>query len=134
MYYCISTLIQEGVIILAWSFSSDRPVYLQIADYITKSVLSGEYLAGEQIPTVRQLALDAAVNPNTVQRAFSELEHEGLIISKGTLGRYVTEDTQVIELCRNKLAEQLVKMFLENMEQLSISKEQAIAMIKEEQL
>ncbi len=122
------------MIILAWNFSSDRPVYLQIADRITKSVLSGEYLAGEQIPTVRQLALDAAVNPNTVQRAFLELEQEGLILSKGTLGRYVTEDVQVIELCRNKLAEQLVKSFLENMEQLSISKEQAIVMIKEEQL
>lgn len=119
------------MIILAWSFSSDRPVYLQIADRIIKSVLSGEYLPGEQIPTVRQLALEAAVNPNTVQRAFAELEYEGIIISKGTLGRFVTEDTKVVEICRKKMAQQLVKNFLENMEQLSISKEQAIAMIEE---
>ena len=116
---------------MAWSFSSDKPVYLQIADRIAKAVLSGEYLAGEQIPTVRQLALEAAVNPNTVQRAFVELEYEGLIISKGTTGRYVTEDAQVIELCRSKLAEQIVMNFLKNMENLSITKEQAIAMIKE---
>lgn len=116
---------------MAWSFSSDRPVYLQIADRIIKSVLSGEYLPGEQIPTVRQLALEAAVNPNTVQRAFAELEYEGIIISKGTLGRFVTEDTKVVEICRKKMAQQLVKNFLENMEQLSISKEQAIAMIEE---
>lgn len=116
---------------MAWSFTSDRPVYLQIADRIIKSVLSGEYHAGEQIPTVRQLALEAAVNPNTVQHAFAELENEGIIISKGTVGRYVTEDTQVVEICRKKMAEQLVKDFMENIGQLSITKEQAIAMIEE---
>lgn len=116
---------------MAWSFSSDKPVYLQIADRITKSVLSGEYLVGEQIPTVRQLALEAAVNPNTVQHAFAELENEGLIISKGTIGRYVTEDTQIVEACRQKLAQQIVENFIENMQQLSITKEQAITMIEE---
>ena len=116
---------------MAWSFTSDRPVYLQIADRIIKSVLSGEYQAGAQIPTVRQLALEAAVNPNTVQHAFAELENEGIIISKGTIGRYVTEDTQVVDICRKKMAEQLVKDFIENIERLSITTEQAIAMIEE---
>lgn len=116
---------------MAWRFSQDRPVYLQISERIIKSVLSGEYKAGEQIPSVRQLALEAAVNPNTVQHAFAELENEGLIISKGTLGRFVTEDEQVVEACREKMAEQLVKNFVENIGQLSISKEQAIRMIEE---
>lgn len=116
---------------MAWSFTSDRPVYLQIADRITKSVLSEEYQAGEQLPTVRQLAMEAAVNPNTVQHAFAELENEGIIISKGTLGRFVTEDTQVVEICRKKMAERLVLNFVESMEQLSLTKEQAIAMIEE---
>ena len=116
---------------MAWKFSSDRPVYYQIAERIVKKVLSGEYAVGEQIPSVRQIALEAAVNPNTVQHAFSELENEGLIISKGTLGRFVTEDKEIIEVSRKKLAEQLVKGFAENLEQLSISKEQAIKMIEE---
>ncbi|MBQ2986013.1 MAG: GntR family transcriptional regulator [Tyzzerella sp.] len=116
---------------MAWSFTSDRPVYLQIADRIIKSVLSGEYQSGEQIPAVRQLALEAAVNPNTVQHAFAELEHEGIIISKGTMGRYVTEDAQVVEVCRKKMAHQIVKNFAESMSQLSISKEETIAMIEE---
>ena len=80
---------------MAWKFSSDKPVYLQISDKIVKKVLSGEYPVGEQIPTVRQIALEAAVNPNTVQHAFSELENEGLIISKGTMGRFVTEDAEI---------------------------------------
>lgn len=118
---------------MAWRFTSDRPVYLQIADRIIKCVLSSEYQPGEQIPTVRQLALEAAVNPNTVQHAFTELEHEGIIISKGTLGRYVTEDTHIVEMCRTKMAQQLVNNFVENIEQLSITKEQAIAMIEEVQ-
>lgn len=117
---------------MAWSFSSDRPVYLQIADRIKKSVLSGEYLPGEQIPTVRQLALDAAVNPNTVQRAFLFLEDEGIILSQGTLGRFVTEDVKSIEDCRNKMAHQVLNSFLIDMEQLSISKDAIITMIQEE--
>lgn len=116
---------------MAWKFSSDKPVYLQIADRIIKKVLSGEYSAGEQIPTVRQIALEAAVNPNTVQHAFSELENEGLIISKGTLGRFVTDDVEVVTACRRRMAEQLVCEFAKNMEQLSITKEQAVTMIEE---
>lgn len=116
---------------MAWKFSSDKPVYLQIADRIIKKVLSGEYSAGEQIPTVRQIALEAAVNPNTVQHAFSELENEGLIISKGTLGRFVTDDVEVVTACRRRMAEQLVREFAKNMEQLSITKEQAVTMIEE---
>ena len=116
---------------MAWNFSSGKPVYLQIAERITRSVLSGEYSAGEQIPSVRQIALDAAVNPNTVQHAFSELEYEGIIISQGTLGRFVTEDKEVIEACRKKMAENLVKEFIENISQLSVSKEDIAKMIEE---
>lgn len=116
---------------MAWSFTSDRPVYLQIAERITKSVLAKEYQAGEQLPTVRQLAMEAAVNPNTVQRAFSELEHDGIIVSRGTLGRFVTEDEEIVKICRKKMAEQLVIDFVRNMEHLSLTKEQVIAMIEE---
>lgn len=116
---------------MAWNFSSDRPVYIQIADRITKSVLSGEYPAGAQIPSVRQLALEAAVNPNTVQHAFTELENEGLIVAKGTVGRYVTENTDIIETCRIKMAEYYIKNFVENITVLSVTKEQAIKMIEE---
>lgn len=116
---------------MAWHFSSDRPVYIQIADRITRSVLSGEYKPGEQIPTVRQLALEAAVNPNTVQHAFSDLENEGLIISKGTSGRFVTENKEIIEQSRNKLAKKIVCDFIKNTNSLSLTKEQVISMIEE---
>lgn len=116
---------------MAWSFTSGTAVYLQIADRIIKSILSGEYPPGQQLPTVRQLALEAAVNPNTVQRSFTELESEGIIISKGTSGRFVTEDTNIIELCRQKTAKRIVVDFLENAKQLSLTKEQLLKLIEE---
>lgn len=116
---------------MAWTFSGDRPVYLQISERIIMSVLSGKYGAGEQIPSVRQLALEAAVNPNTVQHAFSELENEGIIVSKGTMGRYVTDDTAVIEGCRQRFAENLVKELISKATELSVSKEKLIEMLEE---
>ncbi len=116
---------------MAWTFSSDRPVYLQIAERITKSVLSAEFRPGEQLPTVRQLAMHAAVNPNTVQRAYQELENDGIIIVKGTLGRFVTDDTEIIERNRKKLAKYLVTEFCNNFGELSLPLSQAIEMIKE---
>ena len=119
---------------MAWKFTSDKPVYLQIAERITKSVLSGDYKPGEQIPSVRQLALEAAVNPNTVQRAFTELENSGIVISRNTIGRFVTDDTEILEACRNDLAKKIVKEFMQNMNHLSITTEQAIKIIEEEKL
>lgn len=117
---------------MAWKFTSDKPVYLQIADRLTKSVLSGEYKPGEQIPSVRQLALEAAVNPNTIQHAFVELENNGLIISRNTVGRFVTDNEAIIEDCRNEMAKKIAKDFIKNMSQLSISPEQSIKIIEEE--
>ncbi|MBR3968332.1 MAG: GntR family transcriptional regulator [Clostridia bacterium] len=117
---------------MAWSFTSDKLIYLQIAERITLSVLSGEYKSGEQIPSVRQLAIEAAVNPNTVQHAFSELEKEGLIVSKGTIGRYVTDNTDIIESCRKKTAEQTIKSFVKSTRNLGLSNDEIITMLREE--
>ncbi len=117
---------------MAWSFTSDKLIYMQIAERITHSVISGEYAPGAQIPSVRQLALEAAVNPNTVQHAFTELENEGIIISKGTVGRYVTEDTAIIENCRKKTAKQAVKTFTQRIAPLGLSSQEIIKMLEEE--
>lgn len=116
---------------MAWQFDNDKAMYLQIAQYIKHTVLSGAYPPGSQIPTVRQLAMEAAVNPNTIQRAFLQLESEGLIISRGTLGRFVTTDTTVIEQCREKMTRQYVTQFLQSIQNLSVTTDQAIAIIRE---
>ncbi|MBE6810231.1 MAG: GntR family transcriptional regulator [Ruminococcaceae bacterium] len=117
---------------MAWNFSADKLIYMQIADRIIMSIISGEYAPGAQIPSVRQLALEAAVNPNTVQHAFTELENEGVIISKGTVGRYVTEDEKIIEKCRKKTAEQTIKAFAQNIQPLGLQKSEIIKMLEEE--
>jgi len=116
---------------MAWNFTADKPVYIQIARRITASVLSGEYKPGEQIPTVRQLALEAAVNPNTVQHAFTELEKEGIIVSHGTVGRYVTEDESVIEEARQMIVSQLIENFAEKIGNFSKDKDHILKMVEE---
>ena len=116
---------------MAWKFDSDKAVYLQVADRLRKWVINGRYGPGKQIPTVRQLALDAAVNPNTIQHAFSELEREGLIESRGTLGRFVTEDSARIAEAGRKEARELVFAFVDEIIELSISEEEANKLIKE---
>ena len=114
---------------MSWSFSPHRPVYYQVAERIRKSILSGEYPPGAQIPSVRQLALEAAVNPNTIQHAFSELEDRGLIESRGTVGRFVTENTEIIEECRKYEAEVLVDNIIKKASELKISAEDIVRMI-----
>lgn len=117
---------------MSWSFSSDRPVYVQLAQRIRNNIVTGVYPPGSQIPSVRQLAVTAAVNPNTVQHAFAELESEGLLVSRGTTGRFVTEDPAMIERCRQQQARALVREFINSASHISISREQLIEMIREE--
>ena len=117
---------------MAWSFSSDRPVFIQLADILKKQIIAGKYAPSEQIPSVRQLAIDTAVNPNTVQRALTLLEDEGLVESRGTLGRFVTSDLCAIQRCLDESAKSLVAQFIENARKISMSDELIIEMIKEE--
>lgn len=117
---------------MAWSFNQHAPVYIQIAERLRTDIINGTYSPGEQIPPVRQLAITAAVNPNTMQRAFSELETEGLLCAKGTQGRYVTEDIAILSSARRTAARQLVSDFIKQAESISMSKAELIKMIEEE--
>ncbi len=117
---------------MAWSFDEYTPVYLQIADRIRNGILRGEYPPDSQIPPVRQLALTAAVNPNTVQHALAELETEGIIYSRGTQGRFVTNDQERLKAARYDAAKKLVHGFLSQARELSISPDELIKMIEEE--
>ncbi|MBR5774379.1 MAG: GntR family transcriptional regulator [Clostridia bacterium] len=117
---------------MSWKFDKHTPVYVQIADKICAKIITGEYAPDEQIPSVRQLAYTAAVNPNTVQRALTELENEGILYSKGTLGRFVTSDQRLIAEAKHRAAKQLIADFLNEARQLSITKHELIKMIEEE--
>ena len=114
---------------MTWSFTPDRPIYLQLQERLKLSIVSGKYPPGDKLPAVRDLALDAAVNPNTVQRALTELEREGLVFSQRTSGRFVTEDKDVIGKTKTELALELVGAFLEKMAAIGYSASETAALV-----
>ena len=115
---------------MEWTFSADLPIYSQLVAQIKLAIVSGEYLPGERLASVRELAMDAGVNPNTMQRALQELEREGMVYTQRTSGRFVTEDTKVIESAKKHLAEERIKDFLEQMGRLGYPKEEILSLLK----
>ncbi|MEG1314911.1 MAG: GntR family transcriptional regulator [Anaerovoracaceae bacterium] len=101
--------------------NENLPIYTQIMMKISQAVVSGEMKPGERVPSVRDLAELFGVNPNTMQRALSELERDGLLASERTTGRYVTHDTNLIEITRIKLAKETVENFQSEMEALGFT-------------
>jgi DNA-binding transcriptional regulator YhcF (GntR family) len=106
---------------MMWTFTPDRPIYLQLQEQIKLAIVSGLYEPGGKLPAVRDLAEEAAVNPNTVQRALAELERGELVFSQRTSGRFVTEDSGVIEKLKNEMAKELIDAFLEKMAVIGFS-------------
>ncbi len=115
---------------MAWELDSDRPIYIQIVERIEMSIISGYYPAGGRLPSVRELASEAAVNPNTMQKAFAELERSGLIITQRTNGRTVTEDEGLIDSIRQKKAESHVQTFFVKMKELGYTKREVVNLIE----
>ncbi len=115
---------------MSWKLDNDRAIYLQLIEEIQMRVVAGFYKPGSKLPSVRELAAEAAVNPNTMQKAFSELEGSGLIITIRTSGRMVTEDTTMIQDLRKKLASEEVRLFFEKMKQYGFNNQEIIDLIK----
>ena len=115
---------------MPWNLDNDRPIYLQIIERISMDIVSGVYRAGDKLPSVRELAASAAVNPNTMQKALSELERSGLVYTQRTSGRYITEDTGLIQEVRLKLAEEQIRSFLFKMEKLGYESSEALAIAR----
>lgn len=115
---------------MAWSFTSRAPVYMQIVSRIRADILGGVYKPDEQIPAVRQLALTAGVNPNTMQRAFTVLEAEQLFITRGTIGRFITTDTEVLARAREVMRRETVARLVEEAAAVGISPEELIEGIR----
>ena len=116
---------------MTWELKSDRPIYSQLMEYIKISIVSGKYKPGAKMPSVRELASEASVNPNTMQKALTELERLGLLFSVRTSGRFITEDSKMIEEMKCNLAKEEIQAFLKKMEQIGFTKEEAIETIKE---
>lgn len=117
---------------MAWKLNSDRPIYAQILERIQMQIVSGVYQPGTKIPSVRELAADAGVNPNTMQKALAELERSGLVMTQRTSGRVVTEDLNMIKEIRNQLAGEQVKEFVKKMKDLGFDREDIIDLLRKE--
>lgn len=116
---------------MEWNLDSERPVYLQLIEQIQAGIVSGQYQPGDKLPSVRDLAAQAMVNPNTMQKALAELERTGLVFSQRTSGRYITTDTAMIQQLRQRQAMEHVAAFGERMRLLGYETEEAISLIRQ---
>ena len=116
-----------------WKFRSDLPIYSQLVEQIKLAIVSGNLLPGERLMSVRDMATEAGVNPNTMQRALQELERDGMVYSQRTAGRFVTENMQVIERAKKKFAEEQIRSFLEAMKKLGYQWEEILSLLKEKE-
>ena len=117
---------------MLWQFDGGAPIYAQLIRQIKVGIVSGVFPPGERLPSVRDLATEAGVNPNTMQRALAELERDGLVYSQRTAGRFVTEDNTMINQAKRSLAERHVKTFLEAMLRLGFRRDEIISLIEQE--
>lgn len=111
-------------------FDNERPIYLQLVEFIRIEIVSGKYKKGQKIPSIRELALLMKVNPNTMQKALTELENEKLIYTERTNGKYVTNDEKLIEKVKNELAYKVVESYFRQMKEIGINYDLAIKYLK----
>ena len=117
---------------MEWRFRSDLPIYAQIVEQFRQSIVSGKLSPGQRLESVRDLSMEAGVNPNTMQRALQELEREGLVYTQRTAGRFVSEDAAVIERGKRAMAMEKIREFLSAMNSLGYSREEILSLLSEE--
>ena len=116
---------------MQWKLSDDRPIYVQLMETITAAIASGTLAAGSRLPSVREMAAQAGVNPNTMRRALAELERDGLLYSQRTAGRFVTDQSDRITQKRKELAMQQIRIFLSSMKEMGYTSEQTLNLIQQ---
>ena len=117
---------------MAWILDDSRPIYLQIEDLIKANIIAGVYQPGQKLPSVRDLAAEAAVNPNTMQKALTELERSGLVYTQRTSGRFITEDVSKMTELKEQIAREQIQLFLKNMEQLGLTRDDIRRLLEQE--
>jgi len=128
VYYDTRTLNKDGGVTM--KFNDRSPIYIQIVDDIKYKILSGEYLPGEKLLSVRDLSLEYKVNPNTIQRVYQELEKDNIITIQRGLGTFVTEDELVIKSMRKDKAELIVKNFIKQVTNLGLDRNDVIDLVE----
>ncbi len=116
---------------MSWNLDSQRPIYVQIVERVQLDIITGRYAPGSRLPSVRELAAQAAVNPNTMQKALSELESGGLIYAQRTSGRFVTEDLEKIRGAKEQLASMQIREFIRRMKRLGLTQEEIMNLFQQ---
>lgn len=111
-------------------FNSSSPIYIQIIDEIKREIVSGEREPGSRVEPVRDTAKELGVNPNTVQRAFAELERMELMFSERTSGRYITSNVELIKMVREESVKQNISEFVQMMQKSGFTKADIIRLVK----
>ena len=115
---------------MAWKMNDTEPIYLQLIEKIQMDIVSGRCKPGDKLPSVRDLAVEAAVNPNTMQKALSELERSGLVFSQRTSGRFITDDSAMIANARKNLAVEEIRLFFSRMKQLGYNENETLELLQ----
>ena len=115
---------------MSWTFKSDQPIYIQIVERIEIRIVKGEYPPGSKLPSVRELALAAGVNPNTVQRAYADLEQNGFVRTERTSGKYVTDDAEMLISLRKSLSSKYIEELFVRMTELGYSEKEIIEAVR----
>ena len=114
-----------------WTFKEGLPIYTQLMDQIKMHIARGDFKPGDQIPPVRELALEAGVNPNTMQRALAELERQELLYSVRTSGRFVTEDEGKLNELKKSLSSSFIEELFDSLAKLGMSPDDIIAAVQQ---
>ena len=114
---------------MEYQFTDDKPIYVQLMDYFKVQIVSGELQEGSRLESVRDLAVKARVNPNTMQKALSELERIGLVRTERTAGRFITDNKERIKKMKQDIAEEEIFLFLNKMKSLGFEKSDVMELL-----
>ena len=112
-------------------FDSNTPIYLQLVKFFTIQIAGGQWSSGDRVASVRDLAVEYQVNPNTVQKALAELERQGLVYTERTSGRFITREDSIVQTARSRLVDKEVATFVKQMKQLGYNREQCLVLVEE---
>lgn len=115
---------------MANEFETSKPIYLQIVDKIYQQIVRGEIMPGEKLPSVREMAIQAGVNPNTIQRSYGEMERMGVVETKRGQGTFVIEGESIVEKLKTSMQMEIISQFVKSMEELGISRQQMLAKLE----
>lgn len=113
------------------NFENNLPIYIQIMDYLKRQIITSALKEGEKLPSVREIATQMKVNPNTIQRSYQELERENLVFTQRGMGTFVTEDSQIIKELKRNFASNIVNTFIEDMKSIGYEPKEIIEFIND---